>query len=329
LRAVFVLVSALLGGGCGDDFHGGGADSDSDTDTDTDVDTDADSDTDSCAAIDDGPFELTRLAGPIASEDLAFDDEGNVVGSDGVSALFKSPIDGPPEHFASIVQQAGLRYLPSGVLVVADDEAGDLILVQPDGTEEVLLADMDYPNGIAIGLDGFAYVTEKNSGSVRRIDPETGEFTFIVSGSIVQPNGIAFSPDYRTLYIAGTSAAGIVHRISIDEDGGPGGLEELVRGVGRGRLDGLAVDACGNVYVCDYGSGVDDATLIYRISADGERARLISDSGGAGSWTFFANMDFGTGIGGWNPTSLYFAETSSQSVFEMEIGVPSKPRPYP
>ena len=35
-------------------------------------------------------------------------------------------------------------------------------------------------------------------------------------------------------------------------------------GVGTGWHDGLAVDACGNVYMCDY-----NVTAIYRITPDG------------------------------------------------------------
>ncbi len=328
MQGILFLLATLVGAACGDDFYGGGGgDADADTDTDSDADSDADSDTDSCAAIDDGPFDLERLTGPVAAEDLAFDAEGNVVGSNGTS-LFRSPIDGPPAVFAPIAQQAGLRYLPSGILVVADDVEGDLYLVEPDGTSELLLADLAYPNGIAIDLAGFVYLTEKSAGSVRRIDPFHGDFVYVVSGGIAEPNGITFDPSYRHLYIAGTSGEGIIHRVSIAADGTPGDLEEWVSGVGRGRLDGLAVDVCGNVYVCDYGSGVGDGTLVYRISPDGERARLISSSEG-GEWTFLANMDWGTGIGGWSTTSLYFAETSSQSIFEMDIGVPSKPRAYP
>ena len=67
-----------------------------------------------CANIPQGPFELVKLNGPMASEDLAFDREGHLIGSND-NAIFKSVYGGQPQVFVPNINfRAGLRYLPSG-----------------------------------------------------------------------------------------------------------------------------------------------------------------------------------------------------------------------
>ena len=74
-----------------------------------------------CANIPQGPFELVKLDGPLASEDLAFDREGYLIGSND-NAIFKSPYGGSPQDLVpNISFRAGLRYLPSGQLIVCNN----------------------------------------------------------------------------------------------------------------------------------------------------------------------------------------------------------------
>ena len=93
----------------------------------------------------------------------------------------------------------------------------------------------------------------------------------------------------------------------------------------------MGCDACGNVYVCDYASPGDGASLVYRISPDGSDVSVLIDTSGVAGYmgSFLANMDWGTGEGGWRTNSLYFAETAGQRILEVPIGVPSNPRAYP
>ena len=63
--------------------------------------------------------------------------------------------------------------------------------------------------------------------------------------------------------------------MSISPEGVPGKLIPWAEDVGTGWLDGMATDACGNVYIADYG-----ATVIYRISPDGkQKDKIISGAG--------------------------------------------------
>jgi gluconolactonase len=65
----------------------------------------------------------------------------------------------------------------------------------------------------------------------------------LVTSELDRPNGIAFSPDERTLYVG---AATSVMAYPVAEDGSVGTGETLA---GFGPADGLAVDCAGNVYV--------------------------------------------------------------------------------
>jgi len=338
VRPWILIVFAMAPGGClsGDDGFNGGGDADADTDGDTDGDTDAD--TDSCADIPNGPFELQEVQG-LASEDLAFDGDGNLVGSDD-NAIYKSAYgDGPSIFVPDIQFRAGMRYSSDGDLVICNNSGGyeggadELTRIDPEGVRHTIISGLSYPNGITADRNGFVYFTEQSANAVRRVDPLSGDFSYMVDpGGIAAPNGISFAADYQTLYVSGFSGEGIIYQMSIDtETGDHGDLEVFATGVGSGTLDGIAVDACGNVYVCDYATSEDGSTLIYRVSSDGERVRLVidpSDMGGYG-FVYLPNMDWGSGIGGWDANKLYIPEGSTHRVFEVDIGVPSKPRAFP
>ncbi|MGB0590458.1 MAG: SMP-30/gluconolactonase/LRE family protein [Myxococcota bacterium] len=275
-----------------------------------------------CAAIPEGPFELVKLVGPMASEDLAFDREGHLIGSND-NAIFKSLYNGQPQVFVPNINfRAGLRYLPSGQLIVCNNHTGELVRIDPEGTQHVVLTGLSYPNGIIVDLNGWVYFSEHDNGQVRRVNPYTGDYT-VLTNEVSSPNGLTFSPDYSTLYIGGFNGSGIVYAMSISPEGVPGKLVEWATDVGTGWLDGMATDACGNVYIADYG-----ATVIYRISPDGkDKKKIISGAGISNA--YLPNMQWGSGIGGWDPLSLYLPDGWNKGVFEVQIGVPTAPIPYP
>ncbi|HTM19704.1 MAG TPA: SMP-30/gluconolactonase/LRE family protein [Kofleriaceae bacterium] len=274
-----------------------------------------------CASIPAGPFTLTRVPDTeaIASEDLAFDGDGNLVGSNDTS-IFKSPRTGMRKTFVSSLSfRAGMRFAANGDLLVNNDSNGSLVRVLPTGDKTPILTGLSYPNGMEAGLDGFIYITEHDAKRVRRVNPVTGEFTVISNNQIDNPNGITFNPDYTALYIDGFSGVGTIYKLPIDAAGNPGELVPWATGVGTGYLDGMAVDACGNLYVADYG-----ASIIYRISPDGQTKTPIIQSE-----IYMPNMQWGSGIGGWELTHLYIPSGWDHDVWEVDVGVPAKPRPFP
>jgi len=313
------------------------SDTDTDTDTDTDVDTDSDSDSDSdsdtdtntdswmdteydCEAL---PSELSyyEMTGVQTYEDFAFDDEGNAIGM-GSGALFKTPYEGSPVLWiAGADCAAGLRALPNGDIVC--NGSSSLIRYDKDSLEEtVVLSGLQYPNGMEVDLNGYVYVAEQSGDRVRRIDPYTGDFTILADSSdgLNNCNGVSFSPDYSILYV-GSFGGGTIHKIEVDEYGEVGEVSLLVDDFENGLLDGMGVDACGNIYVCEYVNA-----HVHRISPDGETVELVVDLGGATGW--IPNLQWGSGFGGWDPMKLYVIDIGSE-IYEVPVGVPSKPYNYP
>lgn len=145
------------------------------------------------------------------------------------------------------------------------------VVVKSDGT--VWFTDPTY--GIDTHYEGHMAASEIGTCNVYRLDPASGAVTAVVT-DMVRPNGIAFSPDERILYVADT---GKTHRPEIDPviraydvtaDG-----TGIVAGSGRvfsvcdvGLYDGFRVDRAGNLWTST-GDGVHayapDGTLLGKI----------------------------------------------------------------
>ncbi|MEH1890264.1 MAG: SMP-30/gluconolactonase/LRE family protein [Nostoc sp.] len=122
------------------------------------------------------------------------------------------------------------------------------LVVKSDGT----IWFTDPPYGITEPNQGYGGEQEQPGSYVYRFDPATSEISPIVT-DMVRPNGLAFSPDERLLYVSDTAAFNI--------PGGPHHIRvyEVVddRHVKNGRVfcvidpgqpDGFRVDEHGNVF---------------------------------------------------------------------------------
>ncbi len=308
------------------------ADSDSDSDSDGDSDGDSDSDTDSDTDVDYDCSNLqspvvTELVWPKASVDIAFDSEGYLVGSN-TNAVFKTEKGSQATLFVPAVKgRAGLRYLPNGNLVLVQEELGVIRKIYPDGTHDVLTTGLHNPYGIAVDMDGMLFVADDTR--VLRVDPESGAQKAVISPMPNSARMLTFDKDYDGLFIGGESD--IIYRAPIDGEGNvgtpsawgtiplddAGGISDL-----GAYIDGLGVDACGNVYVAEVGT---DA--LYRIPAQGGEGEVFIDWG---MDRYGHGIEWGSGIGGWDTHSIFLPQPyDNNTVVEVEIGVPSKPRPFP
>src|SRR4051812_22629774 len=111
----------------------------------------------------------------------------------------------------------------------------------------------DPPYGIASDREGYTAESELGACYVFRLDRGTGELA-IVSDHMVDPNGLAFSPDESVLYVSDTSRArlegGNHHILAFDViDGGRRLSAPHVFAVMEpGLADGFRVDVEGNVW---------------------------------------------------------------------------------
>lgn len=197
--------------------------------------------------------------------------EGPVWRADDGVLLF-SDIDGncihrlsPPDAIdvfrADSGRSNGLASDADGLLLAAEHGGRRLSRTLANGTvetvvdhfEEILL---NSPNDIAVRADGTIYFTDPPYGidpeeqdldfnGLFRVDPD-GDLTAEWRGGLdSRPNGVALSPDQRTLYLADTTAG--LTAFTVESDGSLSDERPFVPSVPN--ADGLAVDTGGNVYV--------------------------------------------------------------------------------
>ncbi len=127
--------------------------------------------------------------------------------------------------------------------------------------------------GIDSDYEGAAAESEIGDRCVYRIAPEGGEPSRVADG-FVQPNGLAFSPDERWLYVADTGATHRVdgprhiRRFAVDADGRRLHGGEVFAESTCGLFDGFRVDVDGKLWT-SAGDGVhciaEDGQLIGKI----------------------------------------------------------------
>ncbi|HEV7435711.1 MAG TPA: SMP-30/gluconolactonase/LRE family protein [Pseudorhizobium sp.] len=151
--------------------------------------------------------------------------------------------------------------LDGSITVLADSYQGKRlnspndVVVRSD--ESVWFTDPTY--GILSDYEGFRSEPEQPSRNVYRLDPQSGSLEAVVT-DFRQPNGLAFSPDERRLYVADSASSHDVDaprhiRVFDVADG-----RRLINGrvfceIDNGLPDGFRVDRTGNVWT-SAGDGV-------------------------------------------------------------------------
>lgn len=144
------------------------------------------------------------------------------------------------------------------------------VVVKSDGS--IWFTDPTY--GIDSDYEGDSAPSEIGASNVYRIDADNGAMTAVIT-HMAQPNGLAFSPDESSLYVADTGASHAhdgprhIRRFALAANGrnmadsGP-----VFATCSAGLFDGLRVDVHGNVWA-SAGDGVHcfdpDGTLIGKI----------------------------------------------------------------
>lgn len=155
------------------------------------------------------------------------------------------------------------------------------VIVKRDGT----IWFTDPPYGILSDKEGHKAESELRHNYVFRFDPEINSLS-VASDFLDEPNGLAFSPDERILYVSDTSAAlrpegqGHHHVVAFDvNEAGVLSAPRIFAEVSPGLPDGFRLDAQGWLYISSE-SGVQ----IYH--PDGTRLAEIQVPEKVGNLTF-------------------------------------------
>jgi len=210
--------------------------------------------------------------------------------------------------------------LPTGDLVCGGSD--ELYLFDKlTGARRMVVGGMRQPAGLETDPNGDVYVTEQIGNSVRLIHPYTSG-SQVVAEDVPAPNGLAFSPDFSTLYVG--SECDTIYAIHFDaerkaEPPKPflSTADPVAVAAGMtGCLAGMGVDSCGNLYVL-----TGDDPRLFRIAPDASAVTQLADLRSAVSSVM--NLEWGRGQGGFFNDALYVT-CSDDSLFEIRIDVTSK-----
>ena len=122
--------------------------------------------------------------------------------------------------------------------------------------------------GINGEWEGFRATPEQPTTNVYRIGTD-GKLTAVLT-DLVNPNGLAFSPDEKKLYVVewkGTPNRSI-WSYDVQPDGTLSGKTKLIDAADQGALDGFKVDRDGNLW-CGWGMGDPELDGVVVFAPDG------------------------------------------------------------
>lgn len=197
------------------------------------------------------------------------------------------------DYTASAGANGLFPYAP-GQILVPDHGNRALYVMDVDTKEKTVLADrfegkrLNSPNDVVVHASGMIYFTDPPYGLVDQDDNPAKELDFngvfalspdgslsVIDRTLTRPNGIALSPDGRTLYVANSDPSDskfVSYPVSENGNVGAGSLFLDVsaerESEGFGNPDGMAVATDGTIFATGPGG-------VWVISPQGEKRGLI------------------------------------------------------
>ena len=241
------------------------------------------------------------------------------------SMLYRITLGQAHQEVRKTIGGNGTTFDLQGRLILCEGDGRRVTRTALDGTVTTLIdrfesKKLNRPNDVICASDGAILFTdpslrvpfaerEVEHAAVYRITPD-GSVGMVAA--FEYPNGLALSPDERTLYVANTRWTKYIHAIELN------GAGEMVRrrifadmssdGT-NGVPDGMKVDAAGRVYCTGTGG-------VWVFEPDGTRIGIIETP------EVCANIAFG----GADLRTLLF--TASTSVYTLRVKTPGQPLPY-
>jgi gluconolactonase len=219
----------------------------------------------------------------------------------------------------------GTTFDLQGRLVLCEGGNRRVSRTAADGRLEILMdrhegKRLNRPNDVVCRADGSLYFTDPGlrvpladrelpHAGVYRIAPDG---TTALVADCEYPNGLAFSPDERVLYVANTRWTQYIHALELDAGGALVRrriFADMSSDETDGVPDGMKVDVEGRVYCTGPGG-----TWVF--APDGGRLGIIRTP------EVPANLVFG----GPDLRTLFF--TARTSVYTMRVKVPGQPHPW-
>ena len=154
---------------------------------------------------------------------------------------------------------------PDGLLVTAQHGSRSVTRTGKDNKIVTLVEKyndkaLNSPNDVVVKSDGTIWFTDPDYGIpkdqkkeqdgnwVYRFDPAKKELKVLFTEKIFEkPNGLAFSPDEKKLYIADSGSPRLIRSFEVRDDGTVIGGEVFCK-IDKGGPDGIRVDADGRVW---------------------------------------------------------------------------------
>ena len=240
----------------------------------------------------------------------------NKLDKDGKSLSFKRSDD----HY-TFEKTNGMTFYEDGSLFACDFGRKAILQIFPNGRMENYADKCDDagfkgPNDLAFDPEGNLYFSdptgsdEKNPvGCVYRVAKGSRKVTRVAEG-MAFPNGVAFSADAKTLYIAESNTFRIL-RAKVKTDGGLEKPELFCQLPKDHTPDGMNFDQAGNLYVATVGPG-----LVTVLDKDGKIIRTVKLPG-----TDVTNVEFA----GKDLKTLYITEAQKGEVYKMQVAIGGLP----
>ena len=219
----------------------------------------------------------------------------------------------------------GTTFDLQGRLVLCEGGNRRITRTSADGHVEILMdrfegKRLNRPNDVVCKSDGGIYFTDPGLRVplAERELPYAGVYRIAPDGSTTlvadceYPNGLAFSPDERVLYVANTRWAQYIHALELDTGGNVVRrriFADMSSDETDGVPDGMKVDVEGRIYCTGPGG-----TWVF--APDGTRLGIIRTP------EIPANLAFG----GPDLRTLFF--TARTSVYTLRVKVPGQPHPW-
>lgn len=238
--------------------------------------------------------------------------------------LKPSGFTGMPVPEAAMIGSNGLTLDKHGRLIICQHGDRQLVRREKNGKLTVLAAKYDgkrlnSPNDVVVKSDGSIYFTDPPYGLAKQDNDPAKELKFsgvyrlargklqLVYDGLSRPNGLAFSPDEKILYIDNSDEKKkIWMKFDVKPDGSIANgklFYDVTSETAPGVPDGMKVDTKGNLYSTGPGG-------IWVFSADGKHLGNINPP------EVPANLGWGDGDG----KSLYI--TARTGLYRIKLGIP-------